>query len=64
MRSKVAVFPIGQLSEEAMEARNKDARKFHTRFTRKQSRMETNEDLFKMITSDLFLSSTTSSIPK
>lgn len=48
------IVPIGQLSEEAQEARNKDCRRFRERHTRKCSRESTNKDLLSMllITSD------------
>lgn len=51
---KSALLPIGQLSEEAQEARNKDYRKFREHNTRKHSRIATNRDLLNMllITSD------------
>lgn len=39
------VLPIGQLSEEAQEARNKDNRKFRELFTQKTSRVDTNTEL-------------------
>lgn len=57
--SKESILPLGQLSEEAMEARNKDTRKFRERFTRKHSRVATNDDLFKrlLLTSDPLFSS-------
>ena len=38
-------LPIGMLSEEAQEARNKDFKKFRESFSRKCSRSKTNEDL-------------------
>ncbi|XP_046391919.1 uncharacterized protein LOC124160190 [Ischnura elegans] len=59
--SKKLILPLGELSEEALEARNKDARRFRERFTRKHSRVATNEDLFKrlFLTSDPLLSSFT-----
>lgn len=49
-----ALLPIGQLSEEAQEARNKDCRRFREHNTRKVSRIATNRDLLNMliITSD------------
>jgi hypothetical protein len=40
-----ALLPIGQLSEEAQEARNKDIKKFREHYTRKLSRELTNLDL-------------------
>ncbi|XP_046403729.1 uncharacterized protein LOC124169231 [Ischnura elegans] len=61
--AKEAILPLGQVSEEALEARNKDTRTFRMRFSRKHSRKATNEDLFKrlLLTSDPFLSSTLTS---
>lgn len=51
---KNSIVPIGQLSEEAQEARNKDCRRFREHHTRKCSRVSTNKDLLTMllITSD------------
>lgn len=51
---ELALLPIGQLSEEAQEARNKDCRRFRQHNTRKRSRLTTNKDLLNMllITSD------------
>lgn len=51
---KSSLLPIGQLSEEAQEARNKDCRRFREHNTQKQSRVATNRDLLNMllITSD------------
>jgi len=40
-----AILPIGQLTEEAQEARNKDLKRFREFHTRKWSRLATNEDL-------------------
>ena len=40
------ILPIGLLSEEALEASNKNIRKYRERFTRKFSREKTNEDIF------------------
>lgn len=56
--AKEAILPLGQLTEEAMEARNKDARKYRGRYTRKHSRVATKEDLFQrlLITSDPLIS--------
>jgi hypothetical protein len=55
----VALLPIGMLSEEAMEARNKDFRRFREKRCRKTSREDTNKDLFNilMISSDPLISS-------
>lgn len=57
------MLPIGQFSEEAQEARNKDNRKYRELFTRKSSRVHTNEDLIHrlLITSDPFIASLRSS---
>lgn len=54
-----ALLPIGQLSEEAQEARNKDCRRFRLNNTRKRSRIATNTDLLNMliITSDPVINS-------
>lgn len=56
---KSCILPIGQLSEEAQEARNKDCRRFRERHTRKHSRIATNTDLLRMllITSDPLINS-------
>lgn len=45
---KMAIVPIGQLSEEAQEARNKDCRRFREHNTRKCSRHATNRDLLNV----------------
>lgn len=54
-----ALVPIGQLSEEAQEARNKDCRRFREHNTRKISRITTNRDLLNMmiVTSDPLINS-------
>ncbi|GBO08970.1 hypothetical protein AVEN_208280-1 [Araneus ventricosus] len=51
------IFPIGQLSEEAQEARNKHNMKFRELFTRKISGIYTNKDLINrlLLTSDPFI---------
>lgn len=56
---KSCILPIGQLSEEAQEARNKDLRKFREGHTRKKSRISTNQDLLSMllVSSDPLISS-------
>lgn len=56
---RATVLPIGELSEEAQEARNKDFRNFRLNHTRKISRIDTNTDLFKwlLITSCPYLAS-------
>jgi hypothetical protein len=46
---RAALFPIGELSEEAQEARNKDHKNFRLNHTRKMSRTGTNTDLFKLL---------------
>ena len=53
------ILPIGQLSEEAQESRNKDNRRYRLQFTRKTSRTETNADLIKrlLISSDPYICS-------
>lgn len=54
-----AALPIGMLSEEAQESRNKDYKIFRLNHSRKYSRLSTNEDIFHKIleTSDPFISS-------
>lgn len=54
-----AILPIGLLSEEAQEARNKDCRYFREHHTRKCTRVATNEDLFKrlLVSSDPYITS-------
>lgn len=44
-----AVVPIGSLSEEASEARNKDFRRFREHHSRKKSRQASNEDVLNML---------------
>ena len=44
-----ALLPIGQLSEEAQEARNKDLKKCRESFARKISKEETNKDLMRRL---------------
>lgn len=53
------LLPIGQLSEEAQEARNKDIKKFRADFSRKFSRVKTMEDVFNrlLVSSDPYISS-------
>jgi len=53
-----ALLPIGQFSEEAQEAWNKDLKKFRESFARKISREETNKDLMRrlLVTSDPVIS--------
>lgn len=54
-----AILPIGMLSEEAEEARNKDYRKYRLMFSRKCSRVATNTDIFHrlLVSSDPFITS-------
>lgn len=54
-----AILPLGFLSEEVQEARNKDCRYFREHNTRKCSRIATNEDLFKrlLVSSDPYITS-------
>lgn len=56
---KSLILPVGQLSEEALEARHKDVRYLRLHNTRKTSRCATNKDLLNMLllTSDPQLSS-------
>lgn len=53
------IIPIGNLSEEASEARNKEFRLYRKDHTRKINRTATNEDLFNhlLVTSDPLISS-------
>lgn len=53
------ILPIGQMSEEALEARNKDCRRYREHNTRKQSRWNTNKDLLSilLLSSDPLISS-------
>lgn len=44
-----AIVPIGSLSEEASEARNKDFRNFREHHSRKKSRVNSNEDIFNFL---------------
>lgn len=46
---KAAVLPIGMLSEEALESRNKDFKKYRQYHTRKMSRDKTMQDLFNYL---------------
>lgn len=45
---KKSILPIGQMSEEAQEAKHKDLNRFRRDNTRKMSRKQTMEDLFHM----------------
>lgn len=53
------VIPIGQLSEDAQESRNKNYKKCRLHHARKCSRSATNEDVFHTLlyTSDPYISS-------
>lgn len=42
----LALLPLGQLSEDAQEARNKDYKNFRLPHARKCSRSSTNKDVF------------------
>ena len=52
------ILSIGELSEEAAEAKNKDIKKFRLNHTRKNSRVHTNLDLINrlLLTSDPYIS--------
>lgn len=60
------IFPVGLLSEEAQESRNKDYKKYRLRHSRKCSRIATNEDIMHrmMVTSDPMISNLTPSFSK
>lgn len=62
---KNALLPIGQLSEEAQEAMNKDFKNFRQGYSRKMSRVKTNEDILHwlLLSSDPLIS-TTRNLPK
>lgn len=53
------ILPIGKLTEEASEARNKDFRRYRQDNTRKHNRIATNQDLLNvlLVSSDPLLSS-------
>lgn len=54
-----AILPIGELSEEAQESKNKDVRYFREHHTRKVDSLKISEDLFHrlILSSDPYLSS-------
>ncbi len=54
-----SVLPIGMMSEEAQEARNKDNKLYRLRYARKTSRVHTMSDVFHrlMVTGDIVISS-------
>lgn len=58
-------LPIGNYSEEAAEARNKDFRRIRESITRKNSRKNTNEDIvhWLLISSDPVISSLRTTFP-
>lgn len=60
---KSCILPIGMLSEEAQEARNKDIRKYRENFARKCSRKRNMEDVMKrlLLSSDPYISQQSSS---
>lgn len=59
-------LPIGQLSEDAQEARNKDIRSYREKHARKCSREKTMEDVFNrlLVSSDPLISSFKKMQPK
>lgn len=61
-----ALLPIGQLSEEAQEARNKDVKKFRDGFSRKSSRENTMQDVLNwlLVSSDPFITNLRQLPPK
>ena len=51
-----ALLPIGQMSEEAQESRNKHLKQYREHHSRKISRESTNQDVFnRLVTSDPFI---------
>lgn len=54
-----ALLPIGQLTEEAQEARNKDFKRYRENYSRKCSRDKTNADIFNffLLSSDPVITS-------
>lgn len=54
-----SMLPMGHLSEDAQESRNKDYKNYRLNHSRKNSRIATNEDVFKRLlcTSDPYISS-------
>lgn len=53
------MLPLGQLSEDAQEARNKDYKRFRLYHAKKCSRVATNEDVLHTLlhTSDSYITS-------
>lgn len=62
----LAPLPIGQLTEESQEARNKDFKSYREHFSRKSSRENTIEDVFNrfLLSSDPLISSKRKSCKK
>ena len=46
---RVKELPFGMLSEEAQESSNKNFKNFHKLFTKKSSRVSTNQDLMRRL---------------
>uniref|UniRef100_A0A6P7GKW0 Uncharacterized protein LOC114338051 n=1 Tax=Diabrotica virgifera virgifera TaxID=50390 RepID=A0A6P7GKW0_DIAVI len=63
---KVVPLPVGMFSEEALESRNKDFRKFREAYSRKFSREDTMNDVFYrlLLSSDPLISSLSKCIGK
>ena len=61
-----SALPIGMMSEEAQEARNKDNKVFRMRHARKTSRVDTMSDVFHrlMVTGDIIVSSRSLNAPQ
>jgi hypothetical protein len=57
--SKIVYVPIGQISGEAQEARNKDIKNYKENFSRKRSKININTDIFQrlLLSLDPFISS-------
>lgn len=56
---EACILPLGQLSEEAQEASNKEYRRFREHFSRKSSRQNSNRDVINrfLLSSDPYISS-------
>lgn len=63
---KYNIVPMGHLTEEALEAKNKDFRRFRQFHTRKSDRKASNHDLLNMLllSSDPLLSNMSSVLKK
>ena len=63
---ELAILPIGQLSEEAQEARNKDCKRFRENHSRKFSRISSITDVLNMllVSSDPIISQISPLVPK